>query len=79
MCFSFWGVPRGDSRLTNQIATWLVYLRGVSISPGKTPKAKRHSVHETSVYYFSALENQKNSYIKGVADDQFIATLIILI
>ena len=45
MCFSFWGVPRGDSRLTNQSATWLVYLRGVSISSGKTPKAKTHSVH----------------------------------
>jgi hypothetical protein len=44
MCFSFWGVPRGDSRLINQSATWLVYLRGVSISPGKTPKAKTHSV-----------------------------------
>jgi hypothetical protein len=44
MCFSFWGVPRGDSRLTNQSATWLVYLRGVSISPGKNPKAKTHSV-----------------------------------
>jgi hypothetical protein len=45
MCFSFWGVSREDSRLTNQSATWLVYLRGVSISPGKTPKAKTHSVH----------------------------------
>jgi hypothetical protein len=45
MCFSFWGVPLGDSRLTNQSATWLVYLRGVSISPEKTPKAKTHSVH----------------------------------
>jgi hypothetical protein len=44
MCFSFWGLPRGDSRLTNQSATWLVYLRGVSISPEKTPKAKTHSV-----------------------------------
>ena len=44
MSFSFWGVPRGDSRLTNQSTTWLVYLRGVSISPGKTPKAKTHSV-----------------------------------
>ena len=45
MCFSFWGVPRGDSRLTNQSETWLVNLRGVSIFPGKTPKAKTHSVY----------------------------------
>ena len=45
MCFSFWGDHRGDSRLTNQSATWLVNLRGVSISPGNTPKAKTHSVY----------------------------------
>jgi hypothetical protein len=45
MCFSFWGVFRGDSRLTNQSATSLVNLRSISISPGKTPKAKTHSVH----------------------------------
>ena len=44
MCFSFWGFSRGDSRLTNQSATWLIYLKGVSIFPGKTPKAKTHSV-----------------------------------
>ena len=50
MCFSFWGVPRGDSRLTNQSATWLVYLRGVLISPEKTPKAKTHSVDFSRKY-----------------------------
>jgi hypothetical protein len=44
MCFSFWGVPQGDSRLINQSATWLVNLRGGSISPGNTPKAKTHTV-----------------------------------
>jgi hypothetical protein len=43
MSFSFWGVPREDSRLTNQSATWLVNLRGVSISLEKTPKAKTHA------------------------------------
>ena len=52
MCFSFWGVPRGDSRITNQSATWLVNLRGVSISPGNTPKAKTHSVANLTKYYF---------------------------
>ena len=45
-CFSFWGFLQGDSSLTNQSATWLVYLRRVSISPGKTPKAKTHSVYQ---------------------------------
>jgi hypothetical protein len=53
MCYSFWGVPRGDSRLTNQSATWLVYLRGVSISPEKTPKAKTHSVQNLTPKIFS--------------------------
>jgi hypothetical protein len=57
MCFSFWGVPRGDSRL--------VYLRGVSISTGKTPKAKTHSVScmiKLLMKYF--LRNQNSVFIK---------------
>ena len=44
MCLCYWGFSRGDSRLTNQSATWSIYLRSVSIYQGKTPKAKTHSV-----------------------------------
>jgi hypothetical protein len=63
MCFSFWGVPRGDSRLTKQSATWLVNLRGVSISPWNTPKAKTHSVvmHKLSHYEMSIGSLRVNS------------------
>jgi hypothetical protein len=46
MCFSFWGVPRGDSRLTNQSATWLVYLRGVSISPQKSVLFPQYKIED---------------------------------
>jgi hypothetical protein len=58
MCFSFWGVSRGDSRLTNQSTTWSVYLRSVSISPGKTPEAKTHSV---PIYLFKKFFRQGSS------------------